>query len=169
MLFCQTYNLGGDRESALRALGDARLFGAKFVSKNLCHRVFFDVARLQQLIMVLEKADVLSARFRALRLIARAMEKYVERHADGKKFHDPLALACALAEKNEAALFTMASVRLVFVPSRGFGCADVSHDNDSTSATSATSATHLPTPTPLPHRIAVDCDVDKVFSMLFEI
>jgi inosine-uridine nucleoside N-ribohydrolase len=167
--FFQTYNFGGDIPSARRALACAQLSGkTSCVSKNVCHRVFFSKQRLEFLSSIVEKLNAMqtsddndepdddddwrAARLRALRLVECSMRAYLTKNGNGKKFHDPLALAAAI----DASCVTWAAVRVVHKAKEGFGC-----ETESQSETEQGRA--------LPHRISIDCDEDRAFEILFQV
>lgn len=144
--YCDTYNLCGDLRSAKLALESELLRDAIFISKNVCHSVEFDADRLKQLNDVVTSMED-SPRFRSLSLVHHAMQIYLDKRAGGgKKFHDPLALCCAI----DSSLFELARVKLVHRKGEGFGC-ELSSDA-----------------TTLPHHISVACDKGRCFALLFE-
>jgi inosine-uridine nucleoside N-ribohydrolase len=145
-LFAQTFNFGGDLGSAELALSYAALQGrTTCVSKNLCHRVMFTAERLAQLGARLTAPFASDVQRRALTLVHDGMAIYLAKKSQGKAFHDPLALAAALAPD----LFVWAPVRVVRGPRSTFGCET------------------LPDGVAAPHRISIDCNEDAVFSLLF--
>ncbi len=88
---CPTFNLNGDVPSAKRALAYPGIAKLNFVSKNVCHGVSYDAE-------IHERFGALRDLSLSLSLIWRGMEKYLRRHPEGKKFHDPLAACCAIDE-----------------------------------------------------------------------
>jgi len=89
---CPTYNLGKDPESAHLALNFDGIKVKRFVSKNVCHGVYYDANLHKQL-------EKVKNQHLAFELIWKAMEHYLKKHPAGKKFHDPLAACCAINEK----------------------------------------------------------------------
>jgi len=98
---CPTFNLNGDPKSALAALQFPGIGVRRFVSKNVCHGVFYDRAMHQ-------RVEEVKDRSRSLGLIWKGMEAYLRASPAGKKFHDPLAACCAIDE----AIATWAEVEL---------------------------------------------------------
>jgi inosine-uridine nucleoside N-ribohydrolase len=150
-VFMQTFNFGGDLGSAELALSSPLLRGrSRFVSKNLCHRVVFTAQRLEQLSARLLQPMASDVQRRALELVHTGMRIYLAHRSDGKAFHDPLALAAALAPD----LFVWAPVCVVRGPATkkgygsGFGCENRTEED-------------------APHHISIDCDEDGVFRLLF--
>lgn len=95
MATCPTYNLNGDPESALLALASKTITEKTFVAKNVCHGVVYDQEfheRLRHTIHLLPD----SRHRESLQIIFEGMGVYLGKHADGKKFHDPLAACCAI-------------------------------------------------------------------------
>ncbi len=95
MLTCPTYNLNGAPEAALAASVSPRFSERRFVSKNVCHGVYYDLS----LHLRVERAAAAlpdSRHRRSLELVVQGMDEYLRRKPEGKKFHDPLAAACAL-------------------------------------------------------------------------
>jgi len=84
-----TYNFNGAPRAALAALTDPRIGARWLVSKNVCHRVYYDPEVHRQVTAVKDQS-------RALQLIWKGMERYLKKKRDGKKFHDPLAACCAI-------------------------------------------------------------------------
>ena len=88
---CPTFNLNGDPRSALQALTHPGILARRFVSKNVCHGVFYD-QKLHALV------DQVKPGSRSLSLIWQGMEVFLDKNPAGKKFHDPLAACCAIDE-----------------------------------------------------------------------
>lgn len=86
---CPTYNLDGAIDAAKAALDYEGIGSRWFVSKNVCHGVYYDHALHERVAQVRAKSQSLS-------LIYEVMEGYLRRKPEGKKFHDPLAACCAL-------------------------------------------------------------------------
>lgn len=86
---CPTHNLMGDKKAAdLVAVSDR--LGTKFyVSKNVCHRVYYDATMHAHLATLRETAPHLD-------LIWQGMEVYLQKRPQGKLLHDPLAACCAI-------------------------------------------------------------------------
>jgi pyrimidine-specific ribonucleoside hydrolase len=91
MTNCPTYNLNGDPASALEILRFPGVGVRRFVSKNVCHGVWYD--REMHLRFEAVKDNSLS-----LELIWKGMNTYLSRQPAGKKFHDPLTACCAIDE-----------------------------------------------------------------------
>ena len=93
MTTCPTYNLNGDPRAAEAALVHPGIGVRRFVSKNVCHGVFYDRALHARVRALRDKS-------RSLELIAQGMDTYLERDrgGEGKKFHDPLVVCCAIDE-----------------------------------------------------------------------
>jgi len=103
MVTCPTYNLNGDPKSAQEALVHPGIGSRRFVSKNVCHGVIYDLE-------LHARIEALKDRSRSLELIWRGMEVYLEKKhtkraevgesdpeaMGGKAFHDPLAACCAI-------------------------------------------------------------------------
>lgn len=89
---CPTFNLNGDPRSALRALTFPGIGARRFVSKNVCHGVFYDRDLHAQV-------GAVKGRSRSLSLIWQGMDVFLDRNPAGKKFHDPLAACCAIDER----------------------------------------------------------------------
>ncbi len=88
---CPTFNLNGDPRSALAALASPQIGIRRFVSKNVCHRVFYDHALHAQVAAIKDQS-------RSLQLIWQGMQVFLNRNPAGKKLHDPLAACCAIDE-----------------------------------------------------------------------
>lgn len=85
---CPTFNLNGDRKSALAVLEYPGIPRRYFVSKNVCHRVRYDNDLHEQVRVVRKKSM-------ALNMIYLGMDTYL-RKKNHKKLHDPLAACCAI-------------------------------------------------------------------------
>lgn len=98
---CRTWNFGGSVQAAQDALASACIFRKICVSKNVCHSVYYDEAWH---LALGEAADALATespqtrRASAFRMMYNTMDGYLKRKPEGKKLHDPLALAVALNE-----------------------------------------------------------------------
>lgn len=110
---CPTYNLNGDPKSALEVLRHPGIGSRRFVSKNVCHGVFYDHE-------LHGRIEALKDKSLSLRLIWQGMEVYLDKHQGkrprpgtssepvieestaeamgGKAFHGPLAACCAIDE-----------------------------------------------------------------------
>jgi inosine-uridine nucleoside N-ribohydrolase len=88
---CPTYNLNGDPKSALLALNFKGVRVKRFVSKNVCHGVYYDAA-------IHKKVAELRDQHLSFELIWKGMDYYLMKHRAGKKFHDTLAACCAINE-----------------------------------------------------------------------
>lgn len=95
MLTCPTFNLNGAPQAALAASVSPRFSDRRFISKNVCHGVYYD-PKMHRVIAEATGRMPESRHRRSLELIWKGMEEYLRRKPDGKKFHDPLAAACAL-------------------------------------------------------------------------
>jgi len=82
-----TFNLNGDVKAALAFIACGT--PARFVGKNVCHTVVYDKA-------VHEAMRTVTPKQRAGELLREFMGVYLERHEEGKKFHDPTAAVCHL-------------------------------------------------------------------------
>jgi len=80
-----TFNFNGDRK-AVDALLNAPFALRRFCGKNVCHGIYLDQKRSE---------GFLEPRNAAGEVYTRAVRMYLERH-EGKKMHDPTALACHL-------------------------------------------------------------------------
>jgi len=92
---CPTFNLNGAIDAALYISNGngVNIFKKQyFVSKNVCHGVCYNQTMHEKLKLYKDKRI-------GLNLIYSGMEKYLEKHPNGKLFHDPLA-ACCLINKN---------------------------------------------------------------------
>ena len=85
---CPTFNLNGDRKSALAVLEYPGIPRRYFVSKNVCHRVLYDTDLHEQIRVVRKKST-------ALNMIYLGMDVYLQKKSH-KKLHDPLAACCAI-------------------------------------------------------------------------
>ena len=77
-----TFNLNGDRKSGLDFI--AAEFPKHFVSKNVCHTMIYDQNSHELVCSVKPKN-------RADELLRKFMTMYLQKHKEGKKFHDPVA------------------------------------------------------------------------------
>jgi inosine-uridine nucleoside N-ribohydrolase len=83
-----TFNLNGDVKSGELFLA-ADIADRRFVSKNVCHTIVYD-AEIHKRIMGVQPKTKAGSLFRL------GMGKYLDRHHEGKKFHDPSAAVCHL-------------------------------------------------------------------------
>lgn len=88
---CPTYNLNGDRKSALAVLEYSGIQIRRFVSKNVCHHVYYDQELHEYIRAIKDKSQ-------SLALIWKGMDIYLRKKPMGKKLHDPLAACCAIDE-----------------------------------------------------------------------
>lgn len=88
-LTCPTFNLNGDVPSAFKVLATDQIGTRYFVSKNVCHGVYYDSAMHTEVGKLLEKSQ-------SMRMIYKGMKAYLQDKAEGKKMHDPLAACCAI-------------------------------------------------------------------------
>jgi inosine-uridine nucleoside N-ribohydrolase len=89
-----TYNLNGDPKSALLVVDSPYFSEKKFVSKNVCHGVYFDDEIKRSMYSKLHKIN--KGHGRENLLLRRYLNTFVYNCRDGKKLHDPLAAACAI-------------------------------------------------------------------------
>ncbi len=88
-LTCPTFNLNGDVPSAFKVLATDQIGTRYFVSKNVCHGVYYDLAMHTVVGKLREQSQ-------SMRMIYKGMEAYLQNKAEGKKMHDPLAACCAI-------------------------------------------------------------------------
>lgn len=95
---CPTFNLNGDIDSAFKALASKQINARYFVSKNVCHGVYYDVQMHN--LLAQKKENSLS-----LQMIYQGMDFFLNKkfklqksddQVIGKKLHDPLAACCAI-------------------------------------------------------------------------
>jgi len=91
MITCPSYNLNGDPKSALAALQYLDIDVRRFVSKNVCHKVYYDLEMHEYLGSFKDKSL-------SLAYIWKGMNSYLKKKPVGKKFHDPLAACCSIDE-----------------------------------------------------------------------
>jgi inosine-uridine nucleoside N-ribohydrolase len=91
MVTCPSYNLNGDFKSALAALEYSGIGIRHFVSKNVCHKVYYNQE-------MHKRFEALKDKSKALAYIWQGMDAYLQNNPTGKKFHDPLAACCAIDE-----------------------------------------------------------------------
>mmetsp|Transcript_69661 Transcript_69661/g.166258 ORF Transcript_69661/g.166258 Transcript_69661/m.166258 type:complete len:328 (-) Transcript_69661:118-1101(-) len=96
MSTCQTWNFNGNRPAAQSALASNSIERKVLVSKNVCHRAVYDARFHQSFLHAFESSPPLSTRGVALKLLCSAMGSY--QRGDGKKLHDPLAMAATIDE-----------------------------------------------------------------------
>lgn len=84
--FVPTFNLNGNRPAGLAFLG-ANIEDRRMVGKNVCHTVVFGEDQYK---MMQDNPHP------AAKLFMAGMRIYLDRHPDGKKFHDPTAAVCHL-------------------------------------------------------------------------
>mmetsp|Transcript_36293 Transcript_36293/g.67498 ORF Transcript_36293/g.67498 Transcript_36293/m.67498 type:complete len:365 (+) Transcript_36293:58-1152(+) len=93
---CQTWNFNGNRPAAEAALASKAIDKKVLVSKNVCHQVVYDSRLHDAFREAASAANPDTARGFALKLLYHAMCNYSR--GDGKKLHDPLAMAAAVDE-----------------------------------------------------------------------
>ena len=93
MKTCPTYNLNGDPRAGLAVLSFGGIEVKRFVSKNVCHKVYYDQELHNRLATIKMRGAI------HLFKIYQGMDYYFLRHPQGKKFHAPLA-ACAAINEN---------------------------------------------------------------------
>lgn len=81
-----SFNLCGDKQAAIDVI-NYDINDRRFISKNLCHTIVYD-KNIHDLIMSV------SPKSRSGELFREGMSLYLEKHHEGKKFHDPLAAVC---------------------------------------------------------------------------
>lgn len=86
---CATYNLNGAKQEALDVVATDLINEKYFVSKNVCHGVYYNQEMHNYFTKVKDKSL-------SLLYIHKAMDIYLTEHKNGKKFHDPLAACCAI-------------------------------------------------------------------------
>jgi pyrimidine-specific ribonucleoside hydrolase len=86
---CPTYNLNGDPKTALAMLEYGGIGERFFVSKHICHGVYYNRELHERVAEFKDKSL-------SLNLIYQGMDKYLQKKPKGKKFHDPLAACCAI-------------------------------------------------------------------------
>ncbi|MEH2194479.1 MAG: nucleoside hydrolase [Nostoc sp.] len=91
MVTCPSYNLNGDPKSALAALEYSGIGIRRFVSKNVCHKVYYDQE-------IHKHFETIKDKSKSLTYIWQGMNAYLKKKPGGKKFHDPLAACCAIDE-----------------------------------------------------------------------
>lgn len=85
--FVPTFNLCGNKDAGKKFLDEP--FEKRCVSKNLCHAIVYDSVMHEKVLSVQPKS-------RAGELLREGMGLYLEKHPQGKKFHDPTAAVCHL-------------------------------------------------------------------------
>ena len=85
---CPTFNLNGDKISALKLLNSNKIQNKFFVSKNVCHGVCYDI--------VMHEFIKSHCNNLGLKMIFDGMSKYLNKKSNGKLFHDPLAACIAI-------------------------------------------------------------------------
>ncbi|CAK9057840.1 unnamed protein product, partial [Durusdinium trenchii] len=96
---CQTWNFNGNISAAEAALESTCILRKVLVSKNVCHRAVYDNRFHLDFVQALEQSERIAAqttRAVALKLLCSAMQAY--RRGEGKKLHDPLAMAAVVDE-----------------------------------------------------------------------
>jgi pyrimidine-specific ribonucleoside hydrolase len=86
---CPTFNFNGAPKVALDMLASPFIKEKLLVSKNVCHGVAWDAA-------FHEAVRGLPKRTAGLDLVFEGMSLYLDKKPEGKKLHDPLALAVAI-------------------------------------------------------------------------
>jgi len=93
---CETWNFNGNRPAAHAALASEAISRKVLVSKNVCHRVVYDSRLHDAFRDAVQKAQPETTRAAALKLLYQAMCNYAR--GEGKKLHDPLAMAAVVDE-----------------------------------------------------------------------
>ncbi len=86
---CPTFNFNGAPKTALALLASQHIKSKYLVSKNVCHGVVYDKGMHERFAEYRHQSA-------GMNLMYRGMETYLNKKPDGKKFHDPLALAVAI-------------------------------------------------------------------------
>jgi pyrimidine-specific ribonucleoside hydrolase len=101
MRTCSTWNFGGCIPAAQAALASMAITRKVCVSKNVCHSVYYDDEFHGSLRLALQNKVAHapeSVQAVAFQIMYDAMDRYLKHKPQGKKLHDPLALATALDE-----------------------------------------------------------------------
>ena len=112
---CQTFNLGGDKKAAeflTRGISPP-IPKRRFVSKNVCHGVFYSPEADEQ---------IPRGAHPGLDFIKDGMQHYFKKHPDGKALHDVIAAAAAI----EPAIGTWKKVSLYRTKNNEWGCKEYS-------------------------------------------
>jgi inosine-uridine nucleoside N-ribohydrolase len=95
---CPTFNLNGDIHSAFKALASNQINERYFVSKNVCHGVYYDAQMHELLAQQPQKSQALQMIYQGMDIFLN--KKFSFKKSDdaiiGKKLHDPLAACCAI-------------------------------------------------------------------------
>ena len=93
-----TFNFNGDPMTALQALEHTGIGLRRFVSKNVCHRIFYDEALHEQIAPLQASSQSLAWMWEGMEVFLqkKARKRRKEGEVIGKKFHDPLAACCAI-------------------------------------------------------------------------
>jgi pyrimidine-specific ribonucleoside hydrolase len=86
---CATFNFGGAPQIAQAMLASEHIGQKLLVGKNVCHGLAWDPA-------FHERVKALPRSTAGLELVRQGMELYLKKNPEGKKLHDPLAMACAI-------------------------------------------------------------------------
>jgi pyrimidine-specific ribonucleoside hydrolase len=86
---CPTFNFNGAPKVAEGMLASSHIGEKLLVGKNVCHGVAWDPE-------FHARVKALPKRTAGLDLVLKGMELYLEKNPDGKKLHDPLAMAVAI-------------------------------------------------------------------------
>lgn len=89
LIVCPTHNLIGDTKATDIVLKHSGIIQRYFVSKNVCHRVFYDQKMHNLLSTIKRNSPTLS-------LIWQGMDVYLKSNPTGKMLHDPLTACCAI-------------------------------------------------------------------------
>jgi hypothetical protein len=112
LTFCRTTNFGSNPKAAHCALRSKSIGRRVCVSKNVCHQTLYSDGAdgwHAAILAALRESNGRPVRHRALEMMHKAMSKYLsDGYKEGKKIHDPLALAVALDES----VCTLAEVEL---------------------------------------------------------
>jgi pyrimidine-specific ribonucleoside hydrolase len=86
---CATFNFGGAPKIAEAMLASSNIQEKLLVGKNVCHGVAWNQT-------FHERVKALPKRTAGMDLVLQGMELYLQKNPDGKKLHDPLAMAVAI-------------------------------------------------------------------------
>lgn len=84
---CPTFNFNGDTKAALALVATSRIKAKRFVTKNVCHGVFYDPPMHER---------IASGAHGGLDLLKDGMEVYFKKHPEGKALHDVIAVVLAI-------------------------------------------------------------------------
>ena len=91
LTLCPTHNLMANRKATLALLEYPHVDLKKFVSKNVCHRVYYN-HEMHEIFAGIKQHS------KTYELIWQGMEVYLQARPEGKLLHDPLTACCAIDE-----------------------------------------------------------------------